>query len=125
MVKRSKGEAIDAGGDAKVVIYKRIKPKTVQALDEMRESMPFTPIRLVRKAGFEFASKRSDYIDPQNALCETHQWTLSQPLGTATGGGLSIVINPGSIQFEIAHPTHRAEWLETRCTMVLQEFFDK
>jgi hypothetical protein len=30
---------------AKIVIYTRIKPKTVEALDEIRESMPFTPTR--------------------------------------------------------------------------------
>jgi hypothetical protein len=34
-----------AESDAKIVIYTRIKPQTVTALDEIRESMPFTPTR--------------------------------------------------------------------------------
>jgi hypothetical protein len=36
-------EALES--DAKIVIYTRIKPETVTALDEIRESMPFTPTR--------------------------------------------------------------------------------
>ena len=31
--------------DAKIVIYTRIKPQTVEALDQIRESMPYTPTR--------------------------------------------------------------------------------
>ncbi len=89
-------------------------------------SVNFHPhIRLSRKDGFDFASKLSDYIDPQTANLEAHQWTYSQPLGTSAAGGLEVTITPSSIQFDISFPTHRKEWLEQRCTMVLQEFYDK
>jgi hypothetical protein len=44
MARRSKTENRDVA-DPKIVIYTRIKPETVDALDEIRESMPFTPTR--------------------------------------------------------------------------------
>jgi len=44
MPKKSKDRGGDTG-DAKIVIYTRIKPQTVEALDEIREAMPFTPTR--------------------------------------------------------------------------------
>jgi hypothetical protein len=35
----------DEHSDARIVIYTRIKSETVDAIDEIRESMPFTPSR--------------------------------------------------------------------------------
>ena len=43
MKKRSR--AADNNSDARVVVYTRIRSETVQALDEIREAMPFTPTR--------------------------------------------------------------------------------
>jgi predicted transcriptional regulator len=44
MKKRNKIDDQDAR-DPRIVIYTRIKSETVHALDEIRESMPFTPTR--------------------------------------------------------------------------------
>jgi hypothetical protein len=41
MTKRAKNDA----SESRVVIYTRIKSETVDALDEMRAAMPFTPTR--------------------------------------------------------------------------------
>jgi hypothetical protein len=41
MSKRTKAD----GRDDRIVIYTRIKSETVQAIDEIREGMPFTPSR--------------------------------------------------------------------------------
>ena len=41
MKKRNKADS----ADSRVVIYTRIKSETVDALDEIREGMPFTPTR--------------------------------------------------------------------------------
>ena len=43
MKKRSR--TTDNNSDSRVVVYTRIKSETVQALDEIREAMPFTPTR--------------------------------------------------------------------------------
>jgi hypothetical protein len=60
MVKRAKGRSAKAG-EAPVVIYTRLKSTTVEALDEIRGSMPLTPTRsqIINEALAEYVERHA------------------------------------------------------------------
>jgi hypothetical protein len=71
MVKRSMPTV---ESEAKIVIYSRVKPETVDALDEIREAMPFTPTRaqLIDAALAEYVVKHGKKR-PASRTAMSHQ----------------------------------------------------
>jgi hypothetical protein len=82
----------------------------------------FYPAIGLSKGGYKFAGEISEYLEARSVTLEANQWTFSQPLGTAAGGLLQLIVTPTAIQFDIPNPTHRIEWIADRCRMVLEVF---
>jgi hypothetical protein len=80
------------------------------------------PIKLDRKKGFEFAAQLSDFIDPQNAQINDQGWFFGQQVGEAVTGGLQIAVNPQQIQFNFSQISYALEWMEQRCSVILEAF---
>ncbi|MFG0252654.1 MAG: hypothetical protein ACF8NJ_07280 [Phycisphaerales bacterium JB038] len=82
-------------------------------------------IKLTKKAGLEFATRISDYLEPKKLDLDAHQWTLAQPVGSDPNGSLATQVTANSLSIETAFPTNAQEWFEQRFVHIIEAFADQ
>lgn len=86
-------------------------------------SVTFQPqVRLMPRAGHEFAADLSEIIGPHKADIREDRWQFTQSKETGGREQFQVGVAPNAMAIGAVFPTQAPEWLETRQTMILKNF---